>query len=764
VTSPTARQRYSRADGPAKLRGEARYTADMSLPGMLHAAFLYAGRAHARITRLDTTAARALPGVVTIITQSDVPNLRYGGTVRDRSLFADGIVRFEGEIVAAVAATTREQAKLAVAAIEVEYEDLEPVLDTEAALADSSTLVHAEWETYHAPSPDDLLRRGNNCGYVNIVKGDVSAGFETADRIIEERYEADKSHGAAIEPHAVLAQWEGPRVTIWSATQAPYLARGTVATALGLPEHRIRVVVPTLGGGFGSKCDGHFEPHVAALARTARRPVRLVFDRRETFVAVDMTRHPIITEVRTGLRNDGVIVARQVRMTLDTGAYATHGPSVAELATMVAAGPYRIPNLLVEAHTVYTNTTPSGSVRGPSGPQVCWAIESHMNSCADEAGMSPVDFRLENLVDEGDLGPTGQTMAAVGAKDCLAKASALIESGSESQPGEGTGVAIGWWGCYPSPSGAHVQLNAGGSATVITGAQENGSGAVMGLALLVEKEVGIPAEKVSFIYQDTDAAPFDLGSSASQTTYNNGRAVVAAARKVAKRLRELAAEEFEADASDIRLADGLALVAGDPGSAIPIESIVSKAMDSGELLIEGGAPPAAPMPPSDGATSCAGRVTIPAFQAPTFFAQAVRVAVDARTGVVRVIDAVAVHDFGHVINPRGAIGQVEGGVVHGIGVALLEGTQFGPDGLQRNPRLLEYKLQTAADVPRIRVEFANHPAADGGPYGNKGVGEAPVIPTAGAVANAIQDACGVRVYRLPMTPQRVWEATRRPSA
>ncbi|HLE45145.1 MAG TPA: molybdopterin cofactor-binding domain-containing protein, partial [Methylomirabilota bacterium] len=308
-----AGRRFIRADGIPKVTGQARYTADLSVPGLLHAKFLYAGVAHARIRSIDAGEARALPGVMAVVTQAELPGNRYGPCVKDRTLFADDVVRYEGDIVAAVAATTPQIAEEACRRIVVDYEHLEPVLDPEEALAGDAPLVHADWETTDA-AYDGLSRNRNDCGYVNIVKGDLQAGLAEADEIVEERYVADMAHAVPIEPHAVTAEWQGERVTIWSATQVPFTARAGVAETLGIPEGNVRVVVPQLGGGFGGKCDFHFEAHVAALARKAGRPVRLVFTRREEFIVPDKVRHPMVMEFRTGVKRDGTMTAQQARI------------------------------------------------------------------------------------------------------------------------------------------------------------------------------------------------------------------------------------------------------------------------------------------------------------------------------------------------------------------------------------------------------------------------------------------------------------------
>jgi len=747
-------RRFVRADGLPKVTGQARYAADLVLPGMLHAAFLHAGVPRARIRRLDVSAARALPGVLAVLTQDDVPFVRFGAAVEDRTLFAHEVVRFEGEILAAVAALTPELADRACRLIEVELEALPPVLDPEAALAPGAPLVHEDWQDYSAN--DGIVRDGNDCGFVNIVKGDIEAGFAAADEIVEGRYVADMSHPVPIEPHAVLAQWEGDRVTVWSTTQTPFPARNGLTRTLELPESAVRVVVPHLGGGFGGKCEFHFEAHVAALARAARRPVRLVFDRRQEFTATDMARHGIIATFRTGVRRDGTIVAHEASLILDTGAYATHGPVITEIATMMAAGPYRHPNMLVEGRTVYSNRTPAGSTRAPSGPQVCWALEQHVDAIAERLGLDKLEFRLRNIVAEGDEGPTGQRFEKIGARESLLEAARLIGWGRPLPPGDGMGLAVGWWFSAPGPAGCYIKVNADGSATVVTGAQENGSGSVMGLALLAAEELGLAPERISLVYQDTDAGAFDWGSSGSQTTFNVGRAVLAASAQIRDRLLRMAAEELEANPLDLELVEGVVRAKDAPGRSVLIAALARRAQDDGELITGQGNPPAPAMPGSFGG-SCVGRVSFPAFAAPTFFAHAARVRVDRETGVVRVLEVAAGHEFGRVLNPIGVEGQVEGGIAHGLGIALSEGTVFR-DGNQANPHLLDYKLQTAADVPSMKIGFVDAPAADGGPYGSKGVGEPPVVPTAAAVANAIAAATGVRVRHLPMTPVRVWAA------
>ncbi len=748
-------RRFVRADGPDKVTGSGRYTADLTFTGMLAAKFRYAEIAHGRITRLDTTAAQAISGVFAVITDADVPDVRFGPFVADRTLFARDVVRFEGEIVAAVAASTPEIAARAAAAIIVEYEPLPLVTDLEDALTAGASLVHEHWAVYG--SADPVVRDRNDASFSSITTGDVDAGMAAADLVIESRFVADGCHAVPIEPRAVVAQWEGNKVTIWTSTQVPFDARAGVCETLEMPASRVRIIVPHLGGGFGGKCGFHYEAHVAALARVAKRPVRLVFSRREEFLAPDRRREGMVIDIRTGVRHDGTITARTGWMAMDNGAYTADAGFFPQLAAMHIAGPYKIPNVSVEAHLVYTNHQPSGSVRAPTAPQACWALESHTDEVAAAVGMDPVAFRKLNAVDTGDVGPSGQTYGEIGVQQCITEATRLVGYGETPLPhDEAIGVAIGWWPSFAVPSGAYIKLDGDGSGQIITGAQECGTGAVMTLRQLAADELGMNPEDFELVYQDTSVAPYDMGATGSQTLFNNGRAVVAAAGQIAEQLRNLAAEFFEASAADIVLADGGAYVAGSPVATVSIAELAGIAA-SGELLIGhgSGTPPATPQLVG---SSCVGDLGMAAFVAPQFSCHAVRIRLDRDTGVVRVLEVAAAHDSGTIINELGALGQVEGGVMMGIGQALTEGTVYDDEGRQRNAGLLEYKLQTCADSPVIRTHFVQIVTPDAGPRGAKGLAEAPNVATAAAIANAIAKLVGTPVRRLPMTPERVWEA------
>ncbi len=748
----TDRPRFVRADGVDKVTGSGRYGADMVLPGMLHARFAYAGVAHARILTLDVSAARAVPGVLAVLTADDVPDVRYSPVVPDRTLFAKDVVRFEGEVLAAVAAKSPEAARAAVDAIVVEFEPLPVVNDVEAALADDAPVIHDGWADYDISG--DTIRDGNTASFSSISHGDVEAGMAEAATVVSSRFVADASHATPIEPRAVLAQWEGEKVTIWSSTQVPFDARAGVCQTLELPTNRVRIIVPHLGGGFGGKCGFHFEAHVAALARAARRPVKLVFSREEEFLAPDRRREGMIVEITTGIRSDGTIAARRGSITIDNGAYTADAAFFPQLAAMHVAGPYQVPNLHIDARLVYTNHQPSGSVRAPTAPQACWALESHTDELAAAAGLDPVEFRRRNGLDDNTVGPTGQHYESIGLQGCIDAATELVSYGDPRPDDEAIGVAIGWWPSFPAPSGAYVKLDEDGCGQIITGAQECGTGAVMTLRQLAADELGMDPEDFEIIYQDTGVSPYDMGATGSQTLLNNGRAVVEAAEQIAAQLRDLAAEELEAAPADIVLADGRASVAGTPAATVSIADLAATAA-GGRLLIGHGS--AAPIDAPSVSANCVGDQGVAAWVGPQFSCHAVRVRLDRDTGVVRVLAVGAGHDSGTIINPVGATGQVEGGVVMGIGQALTEGTRYGDDGRQLNAGLLEYKLQTSADAPPIATRFIEVPGSEAGPRGAKGLAEAPNVATAAAIANALAKLIGGPVRQLPMTPERIWE-------
>ncbi len=745
---------FIRADGPDKVTGSGRYTADMTLTGQLVAKFKYAEVSHARITNLDVSAARAIPGVFAVLTADDVPDLRYTPVIADRTLFARDVVRFEGEVVAAVAAISAAIAEQAIDAIVFEYEALPIVTDLEAAVADGSTLVHPDLDSYVITG--DTPHEGNVATHSSIEMGDAEAAMASADVVISSRYVADASHAAPIEPRAIIAQWEGDKVTIWTSTQVPYDARDGVCETLQLPSNKVRIIVPHLGGGFGGKCGFHFEAHIAALAKAAKRPVKLVFSRWEEFVAPDRRREGMIIDVTTGVMHDGTIVARTGALLLDNGAYSADATFFPQAAAMHVAGPYKIPNIKIDSRLVYTNHQPSGSVRAPTAPQGCWAVESHTDEVAAAISMDPLDFRRKNIVHTGAIGPVGQTYDEIGLDQCLELATKSAGWGNELPDGEALGIAVGWWPSFAASAGAFAKMHGDGKVQLITGANECGTGSVMTLRMIAADELGLDQTDIELVYQDTAAAPVGPGATGSQTLLNHGRAVETASRQIADQLKELAAVHLEANADDIVLSGGMASVAGTPTVSVPIVELAAEAAE-GDLLLGSASAPVHDSPELFGST-CLGDQDFASWLAPQFSCHVARVRVDKDTGVARVLQVHTAHDSGTIINPVAAHGQIEGGVLMGIGQALTEGTQYGEDGRQQNAGLLEYKLQTIADAPSIHTQFVEIFTPNAGPKGAKGLAEAPNVATAGAISNAVARATGVRVRQMPMTAERVWDA------
>src|SRR5881397_3901731 len=543
-----------RMDGAGKVTGTAVYAADFALPGMLVGKVFRSTEPHARIMRVDTARARALPVVRAVMTAADVPDVLYGGALKDETVFARGKVRYVGQPVAAVAATTREAAEAALAAIEVVYAPLPAVLDLDAALAPGAPLIHEEWASYAAIPI--LNRDGNVCNRARIVVGDVERGFEEADRIFEHRFRTGMVHQGYTEPRAAVAAWDSSgQVTVWSNTQLPFEVQNTLAEILQIPPSKVRVVVPGIGGGFGGKLRIGVEHIAAFLARKSGRPVKLVTTSEEELTAA-YPRQGAVVELKTGVTQDGRITARAGRIWFDTGAFAGSGPGVASVATLVLAGPYRIPNLCLEGHAVYTNKTNCGSFRAPSGPQSNFAVESQMDIIADALGLDPLDFRLKNIVREGDEGPTGQVLNAVGLEECLRKAAAAI-AWNDRRPARwrGKGLACGWWTTTGGSSGVYVKINTDGTVALNTGAAEIGTAALTGAAQVLAEELGIDLADVILTSADTFSTPFDFGAQGSRTAFAVGNACRVAVDDLKRQLFALAATQLGVEPEALALAD-----------------------------------------------------------------------------------------------------------------------------------------------------------------------------------------------------------------
>ena len=740
-----------RMDGAGKVTGTAVYAADFALPGMLVGKVFRSAEPHARIMRLDTARARALPGVRAVMTAADVPDVRYGGALKDETVFARGRVRYVGQPVAAVAATTREAAEAALAAIEVVYAPLPAVLDLDAALAPGAPLIHEEWASYTAIPI--LHRDGNVCNRARIVVGDVERGFEEADRIFEHRFRTGMVHQGYTEPRAAVAAWDSSgQVTVWSNTQLPFEVQNTLAEILQMAPSKIRVVVPGIGGGFGGKLRVGVEHFAAFLAKATGRPVKVMTTSVEELTAA-YPRQGTVVELKTGVTKDGRITAKAGRIWFDTGAFAGSGPGVASVATLVLAGPYKILNLHLEGFAVYTNKTNCGSFRAPSGPQANFAVESQMDVIADALDLDPLELRLKNIVREGDEGPTGQVLQAVGLEECLRKAAAAI-GWQDRRPGRwrGKGLACGWWTTTGGSSGVYVKINPDGTVALNTGAAEIGTAALTGAAQVLAEELGVDLADINVVSADTFSTPFDFGAQGSRTAFAVGNACRAAVDDLKRRVFALAAAQLGVEPEACRLADKHVLA---DGKRISLADLARLSQQTGGGLIAQGtfiAPPTA-----YDSKRVDGHV-YPAFHSPSFHAHAVDLSIDPETGDVTIHKYVVAQDVGFAMNPTYIEGQIEGGVAQGLGQALSEEIVY-ENGRVLNPNLTDYKMPTTLDMPRVETILVQHPSLVG-PYGAKGVGEPPNIEPPAAVANAVAAATGLRLTSLPITAEHIALALR----
>src|SRR5881296_2678105 len=740
-----------RLDGAGKVTGTAVYAADFALPGMLCGRVLRATLPHARMVRLDAARARALPGVRAVITAADVPDVRYGGALKDETVFASDKVRYVGQPVAAVAATTPEAAEAALAAIDVVYEPLPAVLDLEAALAPGAPLIHEAWESYTAMPI--LHREGNVCNRARIVVGDVERGFEEADRVFEHRFRTGMVHQGYTEPRAAVASWDSSgQVTVWSNTQLPFEVQNTLAEILRIPPSKIRVVVPGIGGGFGGKLRVGVEHFAAFLAKATGRPVKVITTSEEELTAA-YPRQGTVVELKTGVTKDGRITAKAGRIWFDTGAFAGSGPGVASVATLVLAGPYKIPNLHLEGFAVYTNKTNCGSFRAPSGPQANFAVESQIDIIADALGLDPLELRLKNIVREGDEGPTGQVLNAVGLEECLRKAAAAI-AWNDRRPARwrGKGLACGWWTTTGGSSGVYVKINPDGTVALNTGAAEIGTAALTGAAQVLAEDLGVELADVNVVSADTLSTPYDFGAQGSRTAFAVGNACRAAVADLKRQILALAATHLGVEESALALREGS--VVGE-GKRTTLGELARISQASGGGLIAHGTFVAPPTPYD--AKRVEGHV-YPAFHSPSFHAHAADLSVDAETGEITIHRYVVAQDVGFAVNPAAIEGQIEGGVAQGLGQALSEEIVY-ENGRVLNANLTDYKMPTTLDVPRVESILVQHPTLVG-PFGAKGVGEPPNIEPPAAIANAVASATGVRITTLPITAEKVALALR----
>ncbi len=746
-------QRVKRVDGADKVTGRAQYIADLVLPGMLHGAVLRSPYPHARIKRIDTERAKRLPGVRTVITIEDTPKHKWGVFVKDQPPLAWDKVRYVGEEVAAVAAVDLDIAREAIGLIEVEYEELPAVFDPEAAMAEGAPLLHED-------------RRSNVALTIDVERGDVARGLAESDVVVEETFESHPQWHAAIETIGSLAQPHGNgRITIWMNTQTLFMARGRIAGVLGVSEADIRVIAPYVGGGFGGKsCDDNNAMVCALLARKAGRPVKLINTREEDVLAGSRPRVPMKISVRIGFKWNGLVQAKQLRIVADNGAYCGKAPGVVSVASLRHDTAYKYPNVKVQSYLVYTNKIPTGAFRGFGNPSAEWAVEQAWDIAAERLGMDPVDLLLLNAADPGYVSPHGNAVGGCELKQCIERAATLIDwrrKRAEKRPFRGLGIGTTvhvsgkrHFGDYDGSS-ATIKVSEDGKAMIWCGEGEIGQGPTTVLCQIVAEELGLPIEDVSISMADTDLTTYCHGAYASRLTYIAGNAVLKAATEVRTQILETAAELTEAHPHDLEIRKGRVSVKGVPsGKGVTVREVARSRLyrRGGQPIVGSGS-----FDP-DSVLQDASRYGNES-GAYNFGCQAAEVEVDPETGAVTILNYVSVADCGTVINPLTAEGQQEGAIAQGIGYALSEGFLL-EDGRPVNPNFSDYKIPCIADMPALKIDFAKSYEPTG-PFGAKGLGELGLDPTAAVIANAIYDACGVRITKLPITAEKIYRALRK---
>lgn len=749
-------QSVRRADGEGKVRGTAVYGMDHAEAGMLHARLLRSPVAAGRLIRLDIERARAMPGVRAIVTAADAPDVRAGWILKDQRLFARDDVRYRGEPIAAIAADDLAAAAAAMAAMDLEIDSVEPVVDVEAAQGPAARLVHPEWESFQGLVP--CPREGNVAWEARLERGDVEAAFAAAAAVVEDVFHTPRQHQSPIEPHVAVARFEDGRFVVHTPAQYPFLVRERIAEFLGLPVSAVRVIVPTIGGAFGGKIEALLEPYACLLARATGRPVRLVNTRREEMQTAG-PRESSIVSLRTAVAADGEILGQQGEVLLDNGAFSGETAAIASLVPLALGGTYRIPAARYTCKVVYTNTPGTAAFRGVAGPYCVFAQERHLDNIAGELGVDRRELRLRNVLRPGDEMVNGQRLddaALLEAFDEVQRLAPWQPSKANGDALRGVGIAAVTWLTNPGPGNATVKLDEDGTVRVVTAATEIGSGALAtGVRQIVAEELGVPFEHVHLLPPDTDAAGYDAGAQGSRTMFAIGNAAASACQSVREQVLETASGMLEASAADIELVDGQVGIVGAPASRVPMAAVAQTALWSTGPIAATGKHIAPPIPFDDG---CAVGALFSTFAAASYSVHLAEVEVDPDTGKVTILRYVVAQDVGRAVNPQMIHGQIHGGVVQGIGYALYEDLQLdGGDPLIDG--LESYRLPTALDAPPIETAILEKPCPYG-PYGAKGAAEPPIVPVAAAIANAVADAIGRPISRLPITPFDVLELLR----
>lgn len=751
----------TRYDGPDKVSGRAKYTADLRLPGMIYGKILTSPIAHGIIKRIDTSRARELPGVLAVITGADVPDTYYGVSParHDEQILAKQRVRHVGDEVAAVAALDEETAERALKLIDVEYEKLPAVFDPEQAMKPGAPLIHPENPRY-----------ANNVNTrVEWHFGDVARGFAEADHVREQQFTGNRTYQSPIEPHAALARWEhhAQRLTLWSSTQTPHYVHRMISMTLGIPMGAIRVIKPAVGGGFGVKAETTPLDFCAAIfARMTGRPVMMEYSREEMFHHF-RGRHKQHMDLKIGVKRDGSITAVQFRSVLDGGAYTSYGVITAYYAGSMLPTLYKIPHYRYDGIRVYTNLPASGAFRGHGVPHPRFAFESLLDMIAVDLGIDPIEIRLRNAMTPGT-----RTCNALDISSCEFRATlekARDHSGWREKKGRlprGRGIGVGCGGFvsgagYPiyrsqfPHSNAMIRVHEDGTGVSLhIAAAEIGQGSDTVLVQIAAEELGVPYDRVWLVDCDTVLSPLDLGSYSSRVTLMGGNAVRMAAASVKTQLFDVTARQLGCDTQGLAARDGRIFLREHPDIGLDwAEAARMTFAKSGPVVGLGCYEP----PKHLGGDFKGGTVgTSPAY---SFSTAVCEVQVDLETGYVTVERFTDYSDAGTVVNPVTLHGQVEGAMIMGMGETLLEDTVFDADGRLKNPNLHDYLIPTICETPEIHTA-AVESYEPRGPFGAKEIGEGSLLPALGAIANAVYDACGVRITDLPITPEKILSGLR----
>jgi CO/xanthine dehydrogenase Mo-binding subunit len=745
-------QSIPRTDARAKVTGRARYLSDMELPGMLQTRLVRSPFAHARVTRVDLTRARAVLGVHAVVSGSDLTwcDPFFGPAIMDRPILAADAVRYEGDPVVAVVAEDEAAALEAADLVEIDYEELPAVMTLEEALAPDAPLVHAgEPAAGHFSDLASLRAKpGTNiCHQFDYARGDAGKAFAGAALVLEDTYFFPRTQHYSMEPHGAIAAWDGDgSLTVWASTQNPFSVRAELAKIFDLPASRIRIAVPLLGGGFGGKTYAKLEPLAAALARVVGRPVRLQASVEDAFKTV--RRCSARVRVKLGFRRDGTLTAVDCHADFDVGAYADIAPRVIQKGTYTATGPYRVANVVLHSSAVYTNTTPGGAFRGFGVPQIVWGVESLMDVAAQRLDRDPVELRRQNLLAHGEEFARGDTPVDGKLEESLGRLAEAIQWQQAPAAGRARGIAAMMKASVaPSVSEAIVRMHTDASVSVLVSTVEMGQGARTVMAQIAAEVLAVPVERVAIVAPDTSITPYDQTTSSSRSTTMVGRAVQEAAQDVMDQLFKIAARRLGATVGSLRAADA-AVFAGDRKVAYPELLDEHFGMRGGELIGRGVVAP--------GRTPTALGGSTPFWEVAMGGAE---ISLDEETGAISVEAYTSVSDVGRCINPQQCEAQDEGAVVQGLGHTLYEEMLY-EGGQLLNADLAGYRVPRAEDVPpRLESVFVEN--ADGaGPFGAKGIGEGGLIPVSPAISNALARLTGVRMHELPLTPERVWRALR----